>query len=360
MTAPSELALMSFEEACARVVGYLKEWVPLSFWSVSRVDGGAAGTPLRRATTPTEWRPGRPAAWSESFCRYMVAGLARRRSRPTPWRCRGTRRSAAELDIEIGAYAGVPIHNGDGSLFGTLCGIDPVVQDDDLLQQAPLLHLLATLLGQILACRAVARGGRRPRATRCRGPPSTTPLTGLPNRAMFLDLLAGVLEPTTPAGPMRRAAARRRRRRRGQRHVRTRGRATGLLHGDRRPVVRDVAAGGHGRADGRQRVRGAAHRRAGPIWSPRPRRWSSSALGPSRSQSTATTSRCPCAPGWHQVDGGCRARCGHRAGAGRHREAGHEGPAAPRRCTSQSMTLPGARDLQLHGPLRAGRRGPGR
>ncbi len=190
VTALSGLALMSFDEACAQVVGYLKEWVPLAFWSVSRVDGEQQ-VQLYVSDDAYGMTPGTSTAWSESFCRYMVAGLAPQIA-PDAMAVPHYAAIGSELDIEVGAYVGVPIHDGDGSLFGTLCGLDPVVQDDDLLQQAPLLHLLATLLSQILQAERL-RAKADAHADALEWTTFHDPLTGLPNRAMFLDVLVGAL-----------------------------------------------------------------------------------------------------------------------------------------------------------------------
>ncbi len=192
MTALSGLPLMSFDGACERVVGYLKEWVPLAFWSVSRVDGEQQ-VQLYVSDDAYGLSPGLSTGWSESFCRYMVAGLTPQIA-PDAMAVPQYAALGSELNIEVGAYVGVPIHDGDGSLFGTLCGLDPVVQDDDLLEQAPLLHLLAALLGQILQAERL-RGEADAHASALEWTTFHDPLTGLPNRAMFLDLLAGALEP---------------------------------------------------------------------------------------------------------------------------------------------------------------------
>jgi diguanylate cyclase len=184
--------LMSFDEACAQVVCYLKEWVPLAFWSVSRVDGERQ-VHLYVQDDAYGISAGSSAAWSESFCQYMVAGVAPQIA-PDAMAVPRYAEAGRDLDITIGAYVGVPIHDGDGTLFGTLCGLDPVVQDDDLLQRAPLLHLLATLLGQILHAgrlRAIADESE----AQLRWNDLHDPLTGLPNRAMLLDLLGGAPEP---------------------------------------------------------------------------------------------------------------------------------------------------------------------
>jgi diguanylate cyclase (GGDEF)-like protein len=190
VSAPAGPALMSFDEACGRVVGHLKEHIPLAFWSVSRLDGDhqvhdhvrddAYGIPA-----------GAAQPWSETFCRYMVAGSAPQIA-PDAMAVPQYAAVAESVDIRVGAYAGVPIRAGDGSLFGTLCGFDPQAQDADLLEHAPLLHLMATLLGQILHAERM-RAEAADREAELRWTTLHDPLTGLPNRAMFLDLVARAL-----------------------------------------------------------------------------------------------------------------------------------------------------------------------
>jgi diguanylate cyclase len=200
VTAPVGPTLMSFGEACAQVVGYLKEWVPLAFWSVSRIDGEQQ-VQLYVSDDAYGTTSGLSTAWSESFCRYMVAGLAPQIA-PDAMAVPAYAAAGSGLDIEIGAYVGVPIRDSDGSLFGTLCGLDPVVQDDDLLEQAPLLHLLATLLGQVLQAERW-RAEAHDREAALRWNSLHDPLTGLPNRTLFLDLLAEALDAGRPVGMFR-------------------------------------------------------------------------------------------------------------------------------------------------------------
>src|SRR5207249_2810629 len=52
--------------------------------------------------------------------------------------------------IPIGAYIGVPVARRDGSLFGTLCAIDPTPQQESIRDDLPLIELLARLLGAVL------------------------------------------------------------------------------------------------------------------------------------------------------------------------------------------------------------------
>ncbi len=189
MTGALELPpLTRFSEACALVVAYLGKTIPLAFWSVSRFDGerqiyvcvqdGAYGKTA-----------GGSHAWSDSFCQHMITGSA---PQIAPDAMAVPQYSAAGVAqvLSIGAYVGVPICDGDGSLFGTLCGMDPAIQPGELLDQAPLLHMLAALLGQTLhadrlRAEALDREAELQRSDQ---------LTGLPNRAMFLQCMGRALD----------------------------------------------------------------------------------------------------------------------------------------------------------------------
>ena len=96
------------------------------------------------------------------------------RSSPrTPGPYPSTPRPGWRSDLEIGAYVGVPIRDADGTLYGTICGLDPDGSPERLDEHEPLLRLFATLLGQILKSehlRAEPPTGR----PRWRGPRSTT------------------------------------------------------------------------------------------------------------------------------------------------------------------------------------------
>ncbi len=184
------LPLMSFDEACAHVVGYLKKWVPLAFWSVSRFDGERQVYHYVEDDAYGK-TAGQSHSWSSSFCQYMVAGV----TPPIAPDAMAVPRYAAAgvaTELTIGAYAGAPIRAADGSLFGTLCGLDPRVQDSALLEQAPLLHLMATLLGQILTDERL-RAEAAEREAELSWMARYDPLTRLPNRAHFVDLVAGAV-----------------------------------------------------------------------------------------------------------------------------------------------------------------------
>lgn len=195
---PAELSLvplMSFDEASERVLDHLRDLIPMRFWAVSahEVEGD------RQVYLHLRDQTGRRAAgdfsaWSESFCQYVVAGVAPQIAADAMAVPQYAAVSAASGGVDIGAYVGVPIQSGAGTYFGTLCATDPQVQPDGVLEQhAPLLQLLATLLGQILAAeRLQAEAEEREATLRWRA--FHDELTGLPNRALFNDRLGRALD----------------------------------------------------------------------------------------------------------------------------------------------------------------------
>ncbi|SEM15859.1 diguanylate cyclase (GGDEF) domain-containing protein [Blastococcus sp. DSM 46786] len=186
MRLESSLPLMSFEDACTEVVRYLKASVPLGFWSVSRQEDG------RQVYVSVQddvygRTVGDSHGWSDSYCQFMVTGEA---PQIAPDAMAVPRFAAAGVtrELRIGAYVGVPIRAGDGSLFGTICGLDPEIQPASLLDHAPVLRLLADLLGRVLEAEAL-RAEAEERSVELHRLALHDQLTGLPNRAMFLDRL---------------------------------------------------------------------------------------------------------------------------------------------------------------------------
>jgi diguanylate cyclase (GGDEF)-like protein len=118
--------------------------------------------------------------WADSFCSQMVLG---RGPRVAP-RAQDTAAYAAapiSQQIPIGAYIGVPLARGDGSLFGTLCAIDPTPQQESIRDDLPLIELLARLLGAFLDSKLKEIEQTR-LLERTRQEALTDALTGLLNR----------------------------------------------------------------------------------------------------------------------------------------------------------------------------------
>ena len=139
---------MDFNKASAAVVDYLKAFLPMGCWAVTRFDG------LRQLYLEVRddsygLGPCGFHLWEDSFCVNMVAET-------TPWVAPDAMAipeyatAGVAHQIDIGSYVGVPITLSDGELFGTLCGLDPAPQSDELLQHRPLLEMLGMLLSTVL------------------------------------------------------------------------------------------------------------------------------------------------------------------------------------------------------------------
>ncbi len=127
--------------------------------------------------------------WTDSFCSRMVEGLG-------PCIAPNSGLVPAYLEAPIGrqvdieAYVGLPLTKPDGTLFGTLCAIDPKKQSDDLIYELPQLELISRMLGTILSSELRAESEMR-RAERAEMEASTDSLTGLYNRRGWDMLLSG-------------------------------------------------------------------------------------------------------------------------------------------------------------------------
>lgn len=87
--------------------------------------------------------------WADSFCSRMVEEL---RPQVAP----SARDIPADLEapigqqVTIGSYIGVPVTREDGTLFGTLCAIDPLPKNNDICDDLPTIQLLERLFGSLL------------------------------------------------------------------------------------------------------------------------------------------------------------------------------------------------------------------
>jgi diguanylate cyclase (GGDEF)-like protein len=93
--------------------------------------------------------PGAVFRWPDTFCYRMVNGLG-------PNIAPDVNRIPAYVDAPIGrqlpiaAYIGLPLTGIDGSLFGTLCAIDPLPQPESIEAEKEFICLQARLLSTLL------------------------------------------------------------------------------------------------------------------------------------------------------------------------------------------------------------------
>lgn len=183
--------LLAFDEACRLVVDHLKREIPLAFWAVTRYEDDKQVYACVRDDAYGKMAGG-SHLWSDSLCRYMVTG-ATPQFAPDAMAVPEYAASGVTKDVSIGAYVGVPIRNADGTLYGTICGLDPRKAPEDLGEHEPLLRLFATLLGQILKSEHL-RSEAVEREAAQSWSAYHDDLTGLPNRAMFFDRVEHALD----------------------------------------------------------------------------------------------------------------------------------------------------------------------
>ena len=118
--------------------------------------------------------------WSDSFCSRMVKGHGPRIA-PNAGAVEVYADAPIGRQVSIGAYVGVPIEFDDGTLFGTLCAIDPAPQPERIIEEEPLVGLLSRLLGTLAATSLRSEDATR-RAQHAELQACTDALTGLANR----------------------------------------------------------------------------------------------------------------------------------------------------------------------------------
>ncbi|MCW2757150.1 MAG: hypothetical protein JWO46_896 [Nocardioidaceae bacterium] len=168
-----------FSTSAQQVVDYLNAHSPLREWSVSRVAGGRqVHLHVHRDQFPL-LVPGLAAGWNddESLCHRMVGGadpiVADLTAHPSY-------RDHA-MAGPVRAYAGVPISNEDGSLFGVLCGFSGSPLPTTEAVDGDLLRLLSDLLtGQLTLARQLDSGRRQLAMSEALN--RVDPMTGLLNR----------------------------------------------------------------------------------------------------------------------------------------------------------------------------------
>jgi diguanylate cyclase len=184
---PSDMSqLLDFNAAAEAVLTYLHNRLGFSLWMVTRTEGND-WIVLQVKDGSYGIKSGTVLRWTDSFCSRMVSGEGPRIA-PCSDLIEAYASAPIGQRVTIGAYIGVPLHHPDGSLFGTLCAIDPSPQDDAIVNELPLIELLAQLLSSILY--ADMKTAEKTRlAERLEAETLTDGLTGLFNRRGWDHLL---------------------------------------------------------------------------------------------------------------------------------------------------------------------------
>lgn len=124
--------------------------------------------------------PGQVLCWSDSICSQMILTNG---PRMVPRLVDVPAYAAAPIaqKLKVGAYLGMPLVRGDGSVFGTVCGMHPEALDPDMEHDAPVIELLTRSLCTLLDYDLKMTDHQRQLERAC-AQAMTDELTGLYNR----------------------------------------------------------------------------------------------------------------------------------------------------------------------------------
>jgi diguanylate cyclase len=180
--------MSDFEDTAREVLSFLRHRLGFDLWMVTRADGDD-WTVLHCEDHGYQIRPGKVLIWSDSFCSHMVKGLGPRIA-PNVGLVPCYAAAPISRQLTINSYIGVPLLLSDGSLFGTLCAIDPSTQPEKIREDQELIEMVAKVLSKILQMELRA-DEEASRAERFEAQALNDALTGLYNRAGWDQLTAG-------------------------------------------------------------------------------------------------------------------------------------------------------------------------
>ncbi len=186
MTKIDDISFGDFSATSRAVLLFLHQRFGFALWMVTRKEGDD-WIVLHSEDHGYDVTPGDVFQWASSFCSEMIEGngpcIAPQSDLIPAYKL-------AEIGqlVKIKAYIGYPLLRADGSLFGTLCGIDPQPQSASLVEEQDLVELLAKMLGTVLQLELSAEKTAR-EAERLQMEALTDPLTQLYNRRAWDRLL---------------------------------------------------------------------------------------------------------------------------------------------------------------------------
>lgn len=143
-----ELSLHDFESASRAVLDFLHKRLGFGLWMVTR-NVGDEWIVLQAENHGYNVKRGDVFNWTDSLCSVMVRSEGPRMV-PDSEKVPAYAQAPLKGQLPINAYIGVPLTSNDGSVFGTLCALDPDPQSQTIVMEQPLIELLAALLSSVL------------------------------------------------------------------------------------------------------------------------------------------------------------------------------------------------------------------
>jgi diguanylate cyclase (GGDEF)-like protein len=181
-----ELYGNDFEKTASEVLSFLHRRLGFDLWMITRTEGND-WIVLQSEDHGYGVKSGRVFRWVDSFCAEMVKGKGPHFA-PTSKMVPAYAAAPIGQQVTIGAYIAIPLLLDDGSLFGTLCAIDPEPQPQSIIEDQALVELMGRLLSRILQMELKAEELVR-RAERFEAQALTDAMTGLYNRAGWDQLM---------------------------------------------------------------------------------------------------------------------------------------------------------------------------
>ncbi len=168
-----------FAAASKATMQFLRQRLGFKLWMVTRTDG-KDWIVLFADDHGYGVKAGQVYSWAETLCSRMVEGQGPHIA-PDVASEPAYAKSPITEKITVGAYVGVPLRRADGTLFGTLCAIDPEPQPERIREDKDMVVLMGELLGGLLEAE-LANAENVRKAERMDVDITRDELTGLYNR----------------------------------------------------------------------------------------------------------------------------------------------------------------------------------
>jgi len=168
-----------FAGASREVLSFLHQRIGMDLWMVSRADN-EDWVVLAAEDHGYGVRQGDVFRWADTFCSLMVNGDGPRVA-PSAADVPAYAMQPIAHKLPIGAYMGVPLVDTEGKLFGTLCGLHPQPMPIAIVDEQPMVEVLADMLSGLLSAELNTTAFAR-EAEAARSEALTDALTGLANR----------------------------------------------------------------------------------------------------------------------------------------------------------------------------------